>query len=332
MYTLVADIGGTQARFRVLDCSSGECWIRHEATWPSQRFGSLAEAVACCLRQLSRLERADISSAWLAVAGPVRNGHVKFTNLPWEAHTDELRTQLCLPRIHLINDLEALAYAVPHLEEHQLLSIQPGAPDGTDGSQLVIASGTGLGLAGWKCFDDHPVVLPSEGGHCDLAPVTDRQMDLLLYLRERYAHVSYERVLSGSGLTEIHAFMKQRMGCTRANIDENTTYTPANVLEDAQKEDPLALATVELFTELLGSFAGNCALQWTSTAGVYLAGGVALRLYPYIVARPFTIAFQNKGRMQPLMTRIPVKLISDHQAGLEGISWLATAHQPELAD
>ncbi|MCC5810869.1 MAG: glucokinase [Ectothiorhodospiraceae bacterium] len=324
MHILVADIGGTQARFRLLEGSHRTWWIRHEASWPSHRFQSLAEAVECCLAQLSRVERADIDSTWLAVAGPVRDGEVSFTNLPWHTDTESLRARLGLPRVHLVNDLEALAHAVPDLKPEQQLTVQRGSPGG--GCQLVIASGTGLGVAGWHGSGRHTIVLASEGGHCDLAPVTDRQMELLLHLRQHLEHVSYERVLSGPGLATLHAFADRLAKGGKPTNPDPPDISPAHVVELAQQEDPVALTAIGLFTELLGSFAGNAALQWAATGGVYLAGGVAIRLHPHIVCGSFVTAFTDKGRMSPLMQRIPVTMIADHQAGLEGITHLAIHH------
>lgn len=327
MHILVADIGGTQARFRLLEGNHRKSWIRHEASWPSQRFQSLAEAVECYLTQLSRVERADIDSAWLAVAGPVRDGEISFTNLPWHTDTESLRARLDLPRVHLVNDLEALAYAVPHLKPEQQLTVQRGSP--ARGSQLVIASGTGLGVAGWHGSGPHTVVLPSEGGHCDLAPVTDRQMQLLLHLRQHLEHVSYERVLSGPGLATLHAFADRQAKGGKPTGPDPPDISAAHVVELGQQEDPVALTAIGLFTELLGSFAGNAALHWAATGGVYLAGGVAIRLHPYILCGPFITAFTDKGRMSPLMQRIPVTMITDHQAGLAGITRLAIQHRNE---
>ena len=322
MHRLVADIGGTRARFRLLEGDGSQWWIRHETSWPSQDFQSLAEAIRCYLAQLSRTERAPIDSAWLAVAGPVRDGAVRFTNLPWQSDAESLRSQFGLPRVYLVNDLEALTHAVPQLQPEQLLPVQHG--NAGKGCRLVIASGTGLGVAGWHGSGADIHVLPSEGGHADLAPVTERQAALLHHLRRDLAHVSYERVLSGPGLVTLYAFATgQATG--RATIHpEPSDVSPARILELAEHRDPEALTAVELFSELLGSFAGNAALHWAATGGVYLAGGVAIQLHPYILCGPFTKAFADKGRMRLLLESIPVSLITDHQAGLDGISRLAT--------
>ncbi|MCC5857621.1 MAG: glucokinase [Ectothiorhodospiraceae bacterium] len=324
MHRLVADIGGTRARFRLLEGGGSHWWIRHEASWPSQNFQSLAEAIHCYLAQLSRTERAPIDSAWLAVAGPVRDGAVRFTNLPWKSDAESLRSRFGLPRVHLVNDLEALAHAVPQLQQEQLLPVQHG--NAGTGCRLVIASGTGLGVAGWHGSGADIHVLPSEGGHADLAPVTVRQAALLRYLHRELAHVSYERVLSGPGLVTLHAFaVSQAMGGTTIR-PEKSDVSPAHILELAEHQDPEALTAIELYSELLGSFAGNAALHWAATGGVYLAGGVAIHLHPYILCGPFIRAFADKGRMRPLLEGIPISLITDHQAGLDGITRLATGH------
>jgi glucokinase len=166
----------------------------------------------------------------------------------------------------------------------------------------------------------------SEGGHCDLAPVTDVHSDLLRHLQERFAHVSYERVLSGPGLLTLHDFVQRRVKGTSPPGEERRPISSAGIAELANLGDPVAVESIELFIQLLGAFAGNAALQWLALGGVYLAGGVTVGLQSFIASHTFTDAFQHKGRMRPLMEQIPVAIVADDDAGLEGITRLAIHH------
>ena len=320
MFVLAADIGGTYARFRLLEANQQDRRIHHEADWPSGEFPGLGEAVEHYLSQLSRAERADIAGAWLGVAGPVQNKCVRFTNLPWKAEADTLCAQLRLREVHLVNDLEALAHAIPTLQRHQLLTVQPGKV-GT-GPRVVIAIGTGLGVAALVSTSAGQYSFASEGGHVDFAPCNETHLELLHHLRARFEHVSYERVLSGNGLTSLYQFQCLQRG--RPADVPAAALSPAQIVEAAENgADTEALAAIETFVETLGAFAGNVALQWLSTGGLYLAGGIATRLHPYFTGPSFSAALHNKGRMRELMTGIPVSLILDRHAGMEGISEMA---------
>jgi len=321
MFVLAADIGGTCARFRLLEATQHGRRTHHEAELPSGEFPGLSETVEHYLSQLSRAERADIEGAWLGVAGPVQNKRVRFTNLPWIAEADTLCAQLGLREVHLINDLEALAHAIPTLQNHQLMTLQPGTA-GAAGPRVVIAVGTGLGVAALVRNSTGHYSFASEGGHADFAPCNETQLELLHHLKARFEHVSYERVLSGNGLNSLYQFQLLK-GERQADV-QATPLSPPQIVEAADYgTDPEALAAIETFVETLGAFAGNVALQWLATGGLYLTGGVATQLHPYLTGPSFSAAFQNKGRMREMMTRIPVSLIMERHAGLEGISEMA---------
>lgn len=322
MSLLVADIGGTQARFRLIEAGDSGWHARHTSDSSSRQFGSLGEAVAHYLAGLTRIERADIRAAWLAVAGPVHGRQARFSNLPWRADADALCAELRLPAVHLVNDLEALAHGVASLPEEKLIPIRKGFGDG--GCQMVISSGTGLGVAAWRLQGDHIEVFPSEGGHCDLAPVTPTHCELLRYLHGEYGHVSYERVLSGPGLATLYRFVVRQQ-----DRDDSWALAPSDASPEAvtrlagEHNDPGALAAIRLYAELLGAFAGNAALQSLATGGVYFAGGVATRLHPYLIGEPLAGTFADKGRMQSLLEAIPLKAVTGGEPGLAGITRLA---------
>ncbi len=326
MYLLVADIGGTRARFRLLEPEGSGSHTRFESSWPSAQFDSLTTAVQHCLEQLSLADRSRIESLWLAVAGPVADGRVQFSNLPWDADTTPLRSQFSMAEVHLVNDLEALAWGIPALTCEQVVKLQAVEPD--DGPRLVISSGTGLGMAALVGHGDQMRALGTEGGHCDLAPVTERQIELLRYLQRDHAHVSYERALSGQGLAMLYDFVRGQVNSPLPADMVEDEHWPAAVTRLALvRHDPVALEAVSLFTKLLGSFAGNAALQWLPTGGIFLAGGVTAGLQRALEDGDFLQAFTAKGRMRPVLERIPVAIVTAPEPGLEGISRLALRHQ-----
>lgn len=319
---LVGDIGGTFSRFRLLEPSNGYSRIRHTATWRSTDFGSLEEAIDCYLKQLSRLERARIQSSWLAVAGPVQGNRVQFTNLPWETDAESLEMALRLPQVHLVNDLEALAHAVPSFRNQDVVNVQ-GEHSKNTGRGLVIAVGTGLGTATWEQTATGIHTHPSEGGHTDFAPLNELHLRLLRDLQADYEHVSYERLLSGDGLSRIYQHLQDP---SEPGSDDRTAPTfrsPEQIMLLADREhNVIAQRALHLFSELLGAFAGNAALHAMATAGVLLAGGLCVRLHPYIVSDHFRNAFCAKGRMRPLLESIPVSVASNPDAGLIGMTQL----------
>jgi len=323
MQKLIGDIGGTRLRLRLLESTSGEWRIRHEFIRRSEEFDSLEAALRSFLEELSRSERANVVEAWLAVAGPVSNGRVRFTNLPWESEAHLLETALKLPNVHLINDLEALAHALPHISQRQLIPIQKGHED--SGPRLLISVGTGLGVANWFTEADGIRVLPSEGGHSDFASQTREQHALWKSLSEHYGHVSYERLLSGSGLVKIYKYHCQRQSCPPFDGHALTEDPAPLVCQRAEnREDKAATAAIACFSEILGAFAGNAALFSLATGGVYLVGGLLARLQPFLSDHRFIQAFQRKGRLQTLMQTIPIHAVTSAEPGLEGITQLAT--------
>ncbi|MDQ2069040.1 glucokinase [Natronospira bacteriovora] len=323
MQILIGDIGGTRVRLRLLDSTPDGWQLRHESIRRSREFESLEDALRCFLEELSRAERANVGEAWLAVAGPVSSGRVQFTNLPWESEEHYLETALQLPRVHLVNDLEALAHALPHIPDRQMLPIQEGHAG--RGPRLLISVGTGLGVASLLAESKEIRVLPSEGGHIDFASQTPEQHALWEALSEQYGHVSYERLLSGPGLVKIYRFKCQLQSCRPFDGHALTEDPVPLICQRAENvEDKAAVATIRCFTEILGAFAGNAALFNLATGGVYLAGGLLARLHPYLDHHRFTQAFHRKGRLQPLMETIPITALATAEPGLEGISRLAS--------
>jgi glucokinase len=324
---LAGDIGATKTRLAVFAAGAGGWAPLATATFVSRDFASLEALVSHFLSGVDdRPERAGFG-----VAGPVVNDRARLTNLPWVVDARQLAQDLGLASVRLVNDLQAIAAAVPSLEAEDVHTLNPGrvAPGG---AMAVVAPGTGLGEAylvwdgaGYRAF-------PSEGGHADFAPADARQAGLLLHLLERFEHVSYERVCSGSGIPNIYAYLKDSGQAAepdwlREALDAVHDPVPVIVRAAMDGERPCALcrAALDMFVAILGAAAGNAALQLMATGGVYLGGGIPPRILPALGAGPFMDAFQRKGRMAGLMGDIPVHVILDPGIALRGAAREAMA-------
>lgn len=325
MKVLVGDIGGTNARFRLLEGEGSQWCLRHQSTWSSSGFDSFEALIETLMTNFSRLEKATIDEAWFAVAGPVRGQRATFTNLPWHADSDSLAARFGWKQARLVNDLEALAHAVPSLREDDLMPIQNGSPG--NGNHLVIAVGTGLGVATFKNRRDGIDVFASEGGHTDFAPTNQREFQLLEYLQGEQGHVSQERILSGQGLANLYRFVCDENGVPPESAILDADDPAAAINQEAESSNsPMTLAAIDLFSELLGRFAGNAALFSAALGGVYLCGGVATRLHPYLTSASFIQAFLDRGRLNPVMKQVPVWTIASTEVGLNGITAMGTRH------
>jgi glucokinase len=260
-------------------------------------------------------------SACFGVAGPVRNGRVEASNLPWVIDSNRLADELRIRKAVLINDVEANAWGIPTLDPKDVVSLNQvkGAPAG---NQAVIAAGTGLGEAGmyWDGVQHH--VFACEGGHGDFAPRNELEMDLLRYLRARFGHVSYERIVSGPGLLNVFHFLRDSGRGTEPKwlADEMLHSDPAAAISKAALDGkcPLSEQALDLFVSIYGAEAGNLALKIMATGGVYLGGGIAPKIVPKLSGPLFMQAFVCKGRMQPLLETMPVKVITNDKTALLG--------------
>jgi glucokinase len=264
--------------------------------------------------------------ATFGVAGPVLNGQATITNLPWVMSEAQLQTALDLSPggVRLMNDLVAIAYAVPWLEPDDVHTLNEGQTV-PDGAKAIIAPGTGLG-EGYLTWDGARYrAHASEGGHTDFAPTNLLEVDLLRYLLDRFGHVSYERVCSGQGLRNIYAFLKDTglaeeptwLAERLASVDDPNPVIVETALGGDRQCD-LCVATLETFVAILGTEAGNMALNILATGGVYLGGGIPPRILPALEGGGFMKDFQDKGRMSDLMTRIPVHVILNPKVALLG--------------
>jgi len=283
----------------------------------SAEFDSLN---AIALRFLGKGDE-KIHSACFGVPGPVRNNRAQPTNLKWEVDALTLRADLGIASVHLLNDLAANAYGITELAETDFVTLQDGLKNAS-GNRCVVSPGTGLGEAG-LFWDGHKYrVWACEGGHADFAPRSEIENELLAYLQTRFGHVSNERIISGQGLTNIYAFLRDTAKFPQLPevAEEMKTTDIAKVITKHAEDGscPMCMQTVEIFAHCLAMEAGNFALRAMATGGVYLGGGVPAKLIWKLKAPAFREAFNAKGRLEPLMESMPVKVILNDQAALLG--------------
>jgi glucokinase len=317
---LVADVGGTKTDLAVLDPAGGPRAAVAEGRLPSTDYASLEALLAAFLSQ-QQVE--GVTRASIAVAGPVARGRATITNLGWEPTEQGLTRSLGLQRVRLLNDLEAIASAIPELRPEDADVLLAGTP-ALDGAIAVVAPGTGLGEAFLVRDGPRAIAHPSEGGHCDFGPVDDEQVALYHWCESRYGHVSYERVCSGIGLPNLYDFLRERGGLApsddvTAAADGVRERTPL-ICEQALRPDPdpVAAAAVALFLRILAQESGNLALRVLGTGGVFLAGGLTRRLRKRIDPVLFADAFLRKGRLGELLADVPVSLITADRVALLG--------------
>ena len=319
---LVGDIGGTKTTLAIYDPGAPPGRSIVSKTFPSARYANLESLV----REFLSVVDLKVDRAAFGVAGPVVAGRVTTTNLPWQIDEDYLRKALSLSSVHLLNDLEAIAQAIPLLTSRDLRTINKGRPV-SRGAIALIAPGTGLGEAFLVWDGSRYRACPSEGGHVGFAPTNRLEAELLQYLRDRrrFDHVSYERVCSGLGIPTIYAFLKDQghgeepawLGDRLAAADDPAPIIVSAAL-DKEGVSELCIATVKMFVSILGAEAGNLALKVLATGGVYVGGGIPPRILPALEDGRFMEAFVRKGRMSVHLARMPVKIILNPKAALLG--------------
>jgi len=322
---LAGDIGGTNARLAFFDVTNGNVRLVSASVFPSREYAGLDQIVS----RFVDTSKLHPDAACFGVAGPVRNGRVEASNLPWVIESKRLADELNLKSTVLINDLEANAWGIAALDSKDvvLLNQVKGTPAG---NQAVISAGTGLGEAGmyWDGVKYH--IFASEGGHADFAPRNELEMDLFRYLSGRFGHVSYERIVSGPGLVNVFHFLRDTGRGTEPQwlTEEMSHADPAAAISRAALAGKCALCeqALDLFVSVYAAEAGNLALKLMATGGVYLGGGIAPKMLAKLSGPLFMHAFVGKGRMQPLLETIPVKVITNDKTALMGAARCAAAN------
>jgi len=295
---LVGDIGGTNARFALADVSGGRPRISDIREYPSKNYASGGDAVRAYLADVKAMPKV----AAIAVAGPITQGAVHFTNLGWTFTETEL-LGLGFQKSHLLNDFEALALATQHFapeELHLLGSTRDGQPDST---VAVIGPGTGFGASALVRGRGHAIALAAEGGHASFAPCDEIEREILAVLARKYDRVSIERVLSGPGLLNLHGALNEIEGV------KDDARLPAEITERALKGEALCARTVRRFVLILGSVAGDFALIYGARGGVFIAGGISPTVLALFNVDEFRERFEGKGRFQSYLAAIPTQVI-----------------------
>jgi glucokinase len=316
---LAGDIGATKTLLALFDDAGGTLELQRDATFPSPESASLEAILARFLGGTPT----PVRVACFGVPGVVTDGHCETTNLPWTLDERNLAQHIGATRVKLLNDLEAAAYGMLHLQPQELAPLNKGAHSGHRGNIAVIAAGTGLGEAMliWDGSEHLPVA--TEGGHADFAPRTDRELDLQRYLRSKFdGHVSYERVLTGPGLHNVYNFLRDSNFAPEPAwlAEELIAGDPSAIIAEngLAGGDPLCVEALDLFVEAYGAEAGNMALRCLAVGGVFLGGGIAPKLLPALCSGRFMQAFTAKGRFAELLHRIPVNVALNPRAPLLG--------------
>jgi glucokinase len=333
---LAGDVGGTKVHLALYSFTGGRLGLEREYKFPSSEYATLDDVVKEFLAQSGETKE-QIIAACFGCPGPVRDGRLKLTNLPWTLDERELERSVGIEHIFLINDLEANGYGIPELAPEKVFTLHKGDP-GSVGHRGLVSAGTGLGeaLLIWDAKTQRHRPLPSEGGHCDFAPRNDREIALLNYLRRTLqGRVSFERVVSGIGIKNVYAFLR----------DDQKMAEPAWLRERMESEDPNAVIgqcgedgsseicaeTLHMFVSAFGAEAGNVALKVLAMGGMYLGGGIAPKILKTMENGEFARAFLDKGRLSPLLQAVPVRIILDDTCALLGAAAFAEARAAEIS-
>jgi glucokinase len=331
-FILAGDIGGTKTSLALFDAGSSPPLLKKSKTFPTASASNPVELIE---QFITRNHNSSIGQVCLGIAGPVFDGTAKATNLPWTISEQDIKKHFGWNQVTLVNDLVALAYAVPYLADDQLLSIN-NLPHPNTGNIGIIAAGTGLGeaLLIWHQDRYHPCA--SEGGHKDFAPRNEREYRFHRYLVKAFGHASMERVVSGQGLVNIYNFLKEDLNCQEPDwlAERFIGNDAAAVISQAalNKEDRFCMEALSLFVQLYGSEAGDIALQAMTFGGIFIGGGIGPQIVPALKTGDFIQGFCAKGRMENLLKKIPVSLILDGEATLKGAAAYAQASHGLIND
>ncbi len=322
---LAGDIGGTKSNLGYFTLKDNHLAPLKIKTFKSNEYSNVGSLV----NEFIEGEKLKPESACFGIACPIIEGKCSTPNLPWKIDQKELSSDIGLSKVFLINDLVATGYGVSVLPPESFHVLNPGKSQ--VGNAALIAAGTGLGEAilFWNGKQWHPS--PSEGGHTDFAPTNDLELEMYQYLRKKYDHVSYERVLSGSGLYNIYEYLKETGHVKEQDYiaRELQKNDPAVVISRSalQESCPLCIKALDLFISIYGAESGNLALKAMSTGGVYLGGGIAPKILQVLKRTPFMQGFLNKGRMYNLLSDIKVQVIIEQKAALYGAAYYAFMQQ-----
>jgi len=319
---IAGDIGGTSTRLAWFEVAGDALQKRAEERFPSAEYSGL-EAI---VRKFLENHGATCERACFGISGPIKRRRTEVTNLPWVIDAAELEAGLGIERVSLVNDLEANAYGIASLGKEDFLVLNEGSSDPA-GNGAIISAGTGLGEAGLIRDGRRFRSFPSEGGHASFAPTSELEVALLVFLRQKFGHVSWERVLSGPGLVNLYTFLREQESSPEpAWLSEQMKEgDPASAITGAALDEKCAVCVkvLDLFVRLYGAEAGNLGLKMMATGGVFVGGGIAPRIRNRLQTGEFLDAFADKGRMGELLQGMPVKVILNDKTALLGAALYA---------
>lgn len=319
---LAGDVGGTKCNLALLSKQSGRLQTLVEKRYESKSYARFEDIVAEFLRDTAGYFVADpLKAAGFGIAGPVIEYRVKATNLPWMIDGASLAKEVGLKRVTLLNDLEATAHSLSHLTSEEIFILNPGHPQ-AHSNKALIAAGTGLGQAILFWDGMRHAVSATEGGHTDFAPRTEREIELLRFLKKRAANVSWETIVSGRGFQTIHEFLNPAM---KHPVFENREGDAApEITHNALTGScSVCVETLDTWTALYGAESGNLALKALPLAGMYVAGGIAVKILPKMKDGTFFRAFCDKEKMGAVLQRIPIIVVLNQNAPLLGAGYAA---------
>lgn len=314
---LAGDLGGTKSNLGLFDVKAGKLVRVAEKRYATQKHSGLEEITADFLNGA----KAKVTAASFGIAGPVVNNRVQATNFPWIVDGIAVAAHLHVPRVRLINDVEAAAYGIAVLEVSDLETIHAGVPS-PQSTQIVIAAGTGLGEGILYWDGQRHIPMATEAGHADFAPNTKQQADLWKFLNERLEFVSAESILSGGGFQRLHEFLDSSVRHPGFD-DETVDPAPEITRKGLSGECPVCAGAVDLWVEIYGSEAGNLALRTMARGGIYIAGGIVLKVLPKLKSGRFTAAVKHKEKLEEFLAQIPISVVLNEDCPLLGAASVA---------
>ena len=314
---LAGDLGGTKSNLGLFDVQQGTLVRVAEKRFSSQAYPNAEQIMQEFLQSTS----GEVTAASFGIAGPVVNNTVKATNLPWIVDGAIVAKHLGIARVRLLNDLEAAAYGVGVLEPKDVETLHAGVSI-PDANRVVVAAGTGLGegILFWDGKQHVPIA--TEGGHADFAPSNDQQADLWKFLKARNDFVSCETILAGKGFKRLHEFLN--ISVRHPGFDDNSVDPAPGITQQGLAGTcTTCVATLDLFCEIYGSEAGNMALKAVARGGIYITGGIAVKILPKLKEGGFVAAARNKEKLSAFLEQIPIRVVLNEQCPLIGAAYVA---------
>lgn len=319
---LAGDVGGTKCNLALFSEKNGKLTPVLNHRFASKEFAQFDLIVREFARLAApQLKTQRVRAAGFGVAGPVINNRVRATNLPWIVDAGKLAEELKVKHVVLLNDLGGTGHSIEHLAPNELCVLNPGKPE-PGGTRALLAAGTGLGQSILVWDGSRYRVVASEGGHSDFAPHTEQQIELLHFMRRRYPQVSWELILSGRGFRTLHEFLSTTVKHASFE-DPDADPAPEITQLGLAKTCPVCVETLDLWTNIYGAEAGNLALKVLALGGVYVAGGIAVKILDKIKDGTFFNAFKDKWKFESLLSNIPVSVVLNESAPLMGAAYEA---------